>query len=448
MTFKKIVAVAALAALSLVVACSGSNGANAGSGMLPVSPGAAAPAFADGVDGTALDAANAKSPIKLSPKSLEFTAAGEAAAKSFKAFEAKYKGLFTIASTCGTNVKITPPKHKKGPDATFGVVAVKDVACHITVTDKAKNKAALSVIVRIPVPTPTPTTAPTATPTPVPTATPTTKPTATPTSKPTATPTPAAAAIVNGNFASGSLAPGWKACSFSHPGYTAPVNASPAPQGTAAQPLTATAPISASNLATFGNKVGTPPPNYNPNNNGPIPSGLTGGHAAMTGDQNSENAGAAGICQTFTVNAANHFLSFYAYEGGSEYSFGYADQEADIMDATGSTIQKTLFAEDNCFWNPGKIGATGYLGSGCIPAAFGSTSSYTDWQGGYWVQRGPYDLSAYVGKSVTLFLGVWDDSTNNTPYPDTYSNEMFVGNVQMSSSSTFPVTFNGVSRKR
>jgi hypothetical protein len=395
-------AVVALATLSLVVACSGNNGgAIPGStgAMLPVAPAAS----------FAVDPLAAKSPIKVTHKSLDFTST-TAKAETDAISETKYTGKFTLTSTCGKSVTISP-KELKGPKATITVTPVDAVSCTITVSDKAKNKAAISVVV-----------------------------------KSSATPTPPpGGSIVNGNFASGTLAPGWKACSFSHNGYTAPVNASPAPAGTAAQPLTASPAIPAGTLAQFGNKVGTPPPNYNPSFSGPIPSAI-GSDAAMTGDQNSENAGAAGICQTFTVPAATHFLSFYAYEGGSEYSFGYADQEADIMDSTGSTIQKTLFAEDNCYWDPGKIGATGYLGSGCIPASQGSTSTFTDWQGGYWVQRGPYDLTAYEGQSVTLFLGVWDDETKNTPYPDTYSNEMFVTNVQMSSSSTFPTSFAGKTR--
>jgi hypothetical protein len=424
MIAKQFAAIAALSTLSLVVACSGSNGGSGGTGsnVLPASPTSARDSgFASDSDFVA----DAKSPIKIAPKKLFFNASGTSAAKKISVSETKYKGLFKFISTCGKDVKISP-KSSKGPKTSFTVTPVGSVTCTITFSDKAKNKGTVSVLVKLATPSPSPS------PSPSPTAT------ASPTSSP-------ASGIVNGNFASGNLAPGWKACSFSHAGYAAPVQASPDPQGTAAQPTTPTTPISAADLAKFGNSVGTPPPNLNPNELGALPTGLSA-KAAMTGDQNSENTGASGICQAVTVPASAHFLSFYAYEGGSEYSFGYADQEADVMTADGTAIQKTLFAEDNCFWDPGKVGATGYLDSGCIPLQYGSTSSYTDWQGGYWVKRGPYDLSAYAGKSITLYLGVWDDSTHNTPYPDTYSNEMWVTNVQLSSSSSFPATFAGRSR--
>jgi hypothetical protein len=409
---KQLAAIAALSTLSLVVACSGGNGGGAGqtgSSMLPVTPMAA-----DSFDAN-IDIANAKSKIKLTPSKLNFTGTGKSAAKKVAISEKNYKGTFDLVSTCAKSVSMTPKK-PKGPTGSITVTPLDAVTCTITISDKAKNKATLAVSVKLP---------------------------ASPSPSPSASSSPPAAAIVNGNFASGKLSPGWTACSFVHPGYAAAVNASPAPAGTGTQNNTNTPALSAQAL-TFGNSVGTPPPNYNPSITGPtLPAGLSA-NAAMTGDQNSQQIGSSGICQTFTVPASATNLSFWAYEGGSEYAFYYADQEADVMTTDGTTIQKTLFAEDNCFWDPGKVGATGYLGSGCIPSAFGGDpNNYHDWQGGYWVQRGPYDLSAYAGKSITLFLGIWaSPSVNETsPYPDTYSQEMWVTNVQMSSSSTFPTTF-------
>jgi hypothetical protein len=408
MKSKQLAAIAALSTLSLVVACSGGSGGAGGTGgsMLPVPPMSAT----DSLD----DIANAKSKVKVTPRKLAFAATGAAAAKKITASEKNYKGVFTIVSTCGKSIKMKPKKAAKGPSGTFTVTPVDAVTCSLTISDKAKNKATVSVVVKLPS-TPTPSPSP--------------SPTASPTSSP-------AGGIVNGNFATGKLAP-WTPCSFSHPGYANPVNASPPPAGTGAQATTPTAPISLANVTKYGNSVGTPPPNYNPS--GALPTGLSS-NAAMTGDQFSEQIGASGICQTFTVPSNATYLSFWAYEGGSEYAFYFADQEADVMTADGTAIQKTLFAEDNCFWNPGHVGATGYTNNGCIPPSDGSTSSYQDFQGGAWVQRGPYNLSAYAGKSITLYLGTWSSPSVNevTPYPATYSNEMWVTNVQMSGSSTFP----------
>jgi hypothetical protein len=240
---------------------------------------------------------------------------------------------------------------------------------------------------------------------------------------------------VNGNFATGSLAP-WYACNFVRNGYAAPVNASPAPQETPTQDPSPTATIAPAALSALATVV-TPPPNLNANHTGAIPA--LGSYVALAGSTDSETSGTAGICQKIAVTSVNKYLSFYAYEGGAEYNFKYADQEADILDSTGTTLQSTLFAELNCYWDPGVLGLTGYLGSGCIPASDGSTSTYTDWQGGYWVQRGPYDLSSYAGQTVTLFIGVWDLYADAAPA--TYSNEIFVGNVQLTSSDTFPASF-------
>jgi hypothetical protein len=192
--------------------------------------------------------------------------------------------------------------------------------------------------------------------------------------------------------------------------------------------------------------VTSPPNNVNPNNPGDTPASV-GSHVALTGSANSETAGTAGICQTFTVNSVNKYLSFWAWEGGTEYKYSYGDQEADILDSTGTTLQQTLFAETNCFFDARSGGlaafpqGNGSTTQGCTPnqTTYGccaGTSTYVDWQGGYWVQRGPYDLTSYVGQTVTLFIGVWDESTSAGP--SNYFNLMFIGNVQLTSTNAFP----------
>jgi hypothetical protein len=439
MTFKHLSAAFALGALSFVVACSGQN-----TGIVP----GASSSNANTIGSPAAQAVAAKKTpppaIVLSTKTLKFDAFGPSHAKQFAASEKGYRQEIYAASTCRKAIALRPDK-AKGPRAVFDVTPVANVKCTITVHDVRKHKESLDVIIdktppsTPPSPTPTPSVKPTQTPTAKPTATPTptAAPTAMPTPVPTATPT-TMPGIVNGNFASGSLSPGWYACSFTHTSFSAPVNASPGPEASPSQTSSPTPPLATTSLATYGNIVVTPPPNLNPNATASLPAVLTGGHVAMAGDDNSENTGSSGICQTVTVSAANPYLSFWTYEGGAEYSFKYADQEADVLDSTGTTVKQTLFAELNCFWDPGTIGATGYLGSGCIPSTYGGTSKYADWQGGYWVARGPFDLSAYAGQTVTIFIGVWDYYTDNSPYPDTYGNEIFVGNVQLTNSSTFP----------
>jgi hypothetical protein len=447
MKMKHLSAFVTLVALSLVAACSSGSG-----GVVPGASGITPAGASSAATEAQSDTAAAKaSPIKLDPASLTFSLAGAMKSKRVVVTEAKYDGKFRITDTCRKHVLVSL-KDAQGPKGSIVVTPVSAIAsCTITVSDTEKNHAAVNVSIRTGViptatpstsPSPTPTSSTTATPSANPSVSPTVNPSTSPTTSPSTAPTtsPSTApgqVIANGNFSTGDLS-GWNRCSFSHAGYTAAVNPSPTPAGTGTQ--IATSPIPALTLSTYGNSVGTPPPNLNANNSGAIPAAITG-KAAMTGDQNSEESGNAGICQTFTVPAGTQYLSFYAYEGGSEYSFKYADQEADVLDSTGTTLKQTLFAEDNCFWDPGQVGATGYLNNGCIPDADGSISSHQDWQGGYWVQRGPYDLSAYAGQSITLFLGVWDEDTDNSPDPDTYSNEMWVTNVQMSSSDTFPTSY-------
>lgn len=251
--------------------------------------------------------------------------------------------------------------------------------------------------------------------------------------------------ISNGDFASGALTNsqgfGWTSCSIGHTSLTAAINPSPAPAGASMQTAAPTTPVVPPPTVT----VGTPPPNYNPNVTPTAPPAEVGSNVALTGDPQGETAGSTGICQTFVVPTGTPELTFWVYEGGSEYNFRNADQEADILDSTGTTIQQTLFAEQNCFWNPGVLGDTGYLGSGCIPSAYGGTSSYADWQGGYWTERGPFDLSTYAGQTVTLFIGVWSAATHASP--TTYGQFMFVGGVQLSAAGSGSVNVTGRSHR-
>jgi hypothetical protein len=498
MTFKHLTAFVALGALSLVVACSGGNGSviPGPSGVAPDSistaPSATPESQSDAVPDTN------KSPIEVVPRKLKFSKAGQKSAQHFFAIEPHYKGVFRIENACGKHLDVSPKK-ADGPRLKVDVSALSDIACVVTVIDDKDHRATVEVNVSIgTAPTPTPSTAPSATPSPHPsatpsphpsatpsshpTATPSSHPTATPSTHPSATPTPtrtatpsptstptpagptptpvgptptpvpptptpvptATPAIHNGNFASGTLTP-WTPCSFTHNSFSTPVNASPAPAVTPAQTSPPTAALSAP--GTYGNIVVTPPPNLNPNISATAPP--LGSYVAETGDQNSESKGSSGICQQITPDATNHFLSFWAYEAGTESSFKGADQEADILDSTGSTVQTTLFSELNCLYDPGVVGASGtFTSSKCEPAQDGGTATSFLYQGGYWVQRGPYDLSAYEGQTVTLFVGVWDYFTDVTPYPDTFGNTMFVGNVQLTSSNAFPSSFPSLKRHK
>jgi len=286
----------------------------------------------------------------------------------------------------------------------------------------------------------------------------------------TVTLTQAPVIIQNGNFSTGSLSP-WTACSFARPAYTAPTNAAPTPESVSTQytssPSPTWAPIPTATLSALAVVV-TPPPNLNPSPNPlsqPTLAPPSSGEVAFTGSQSSETPGTAGICQQFTVSASQPYLSFYVYEAGNEYQFKYDDQEADILDSTGTTVQRLLFSELNCFDVPGTLGTynppgpspTPYTNTGCEPnhttfpsyngVTFNGTSTFTDWQGGMWVPRGPYNLSAFAGQTITLFIGMFSDSTDAAgANGNKYWNGMFVGNVQMSATPTFPASIPGVRR--
>lgn len=251
--------------------------------------------------------------------------------------------------------------------------------------------------------------------------------------------------ISNGDFASGALVDshgfGWTSCSIAHTALSAAVNASPAPKSVSAQ--SATSAISPALTAA----VVQLPANWNPDHTSDaLPPGAI--NAALTGDVANETKGASGICQTFQVpsDGTATQLTFWVYELGGEYKFAYADQEADLTTGGDTPVTTTLFAEVNCFQDPtGFPTQTPATTSGCWPNSLGGDSNnYNDWQGGYWVQRGPFDLTPYVGQSVTLFIGSWDSGNDTT---GKYGNAMYVTDVQLQAAGTGSVNVTGRSHR-
>jgi hypothetical protein len=273
--------------------------------------------------------------------------------------------------------------------------------------------------------------------------------------------------IQNGTFTSstgsGTLG-AWQPCSYTRTSLTAAINPSPPPKSTDNQaPPASTTPEP--NVANYVGIV-TPPPNYNPTILGgaasSVPSyigsnvALAGGSPAPGtpgGEVASVTAGAVGICQTVTLDTTNHYLSFWVYEASGSSNFGDGDQEAVILNApNGAPLNTTtptdsyLFAELNCFMDPGSIGLSTFSkSSSCVPSAYGGTSSTANWQGGFWTLRGPYDLlsttgnGSYVmsaGTQFTLFFGTWYFETK--AFPATFGMAMFIANVQMANTSAPP----------
>jgi len=277
--------------------------------------------------------------------------------------------------------------------------------------------------------------------TPTPTPSPTPSPTPTPA---TPTPSPTPNAISNGDFETGSIAP-WYICRTGHPSLAAPIDPSPAAETPA--PSFTQAPLTAvpSLVATPG-----PDPSVvttlaaasagNPNN---APHGGT--HAALignylTGTGNAREKGVIGICQDITVPATGSpNITAWVWEGGDNGNFGNGDEEMDIFSGatwvTGTTSvagvvesgkqttanpTATLFAELNCYNNNGTSGGT-------------STTNYPDCvgqagapgiRGGQWVKKGPYDLSAYAGQSVTVMIGSVGTSNSTGYYEYLYADDV------------------------
>jgi len=282
--------------------------------------------------------------------------------------------------------------------------------------------------------------------------------------------------ITNGAFNNGLT--GWTGCSYPHTllaSYTSP---SPGPPAYAPSPWPAQSTISSGDQtgletvvssATAANFVSvTAPPmndrmNYtaeptaapgataaptDPPGVGTTPPPVLGSDVAFIGSDEATEAGELGICQTFTVSAASPYLSFWVWEGGFNYGPpDYGDQDAVLLsNSTGTgTIVQALFQEENCFQDSSPAGVEAGLGppsaydNGCDPSDDKYNNNY--WvNGGYWVQRGPYDLSGLAGQTVVFYVGQDLYKTYAASASAYHSEMMFLGNVQTSSSSAFPST--------
>lgn len=253
--------------------------------------------------------------------------------------------------------------------------------------------------------------------------------------------------VKNGAFTSGMA--NWTNCSYAHTALTAAVNEStPSPviPLPTQSPGAATAAVATTSLTGLSAQV-TPPPNDNPSPpagvTSPAPSVL-GNYVALVGTINAATVaspkGEFGICQQIVVPSSPSalYLSFWEWEGNTEYTFKDADEDAVILDSTGTTVQQTLFVENHCYADALIGQAPGQAtSSGCWPAAYGGDSGdFKDWiGGGFWTQRGPYNLSAYAGQTITLYLGNWSFFANAA---SKYANFIYVGNVQLIPSATFP----------
>jgi len=116
---------------------------------------------------------------------------------------------------------------------------------------------------------------------------------------------------------------------------------------------------------------------------------LVGNIAANPG----EESGMDGVCQQITVPTGGQ-VTLWVDEGTSETSTYNADQEADLLDSSGNTLA-TLFSEN------------------------GNTGGY---------QQRVYDVSAYAGQTVTLFVGIYG-SGSATDY-----NFIYVDDVSLAGS--------------
>jgi hypothetical protein len=126
----------------------------------------------------------------------------------------------------------------------------------------------------------------------------------------------------------------------------------------------------------------------------------SGSYDALVGNLASnpgEESGFDGVCQTVTV-PANGQLSVWVDEGTSERSTQVADQEADLLDASG-TIIATLYAEN------------------------GNTNGYVE---------KTFDLSSYGGQTVTLFFGIYGSGSSND------YNFVYVDDVSLAGGSSGP----------
>jgi hypothetical protein len=245
---------------------------------------------------------------------------------------------------------------------------------------------------------------------------------------PTPTPTPIGGtnAVANGGFETGTLTP-WFTCYVQHH-QAAEVNPYPvqSPSSfTSPTPGPDTAPLPAASQLPTDATVQTTTPSGGP---------FAGNYSALVGYSYLvsggvyRQVGASGICQNVTIPAGDPHLTLEVYEGGNNANYDRSDQEgaifatsAGLTASTNSTTTlpvQTLFAENNCYNNLAMHNTT----SDETPCNPGGVLA----NGEQWYQKGPYDLSAYAGQTVTLFLGTW----NNTGGTGTaYFNYAYFDNV-------------------
>lgn len=237
-------------------------------------------------------------------------------------------------------------------------------------------------------------------------------PTASPTASPTAAPTssPLSNLIVNGDFETGSLTP-WYTC-YAQEQQGAQVDPNPVPSPTAwASPTAGPAtPPTASPQPSTDATIQTSTPT------GGVYSGTYAalvGYSYLVSGSVFRVVGSSGICQNVAMPASGTpQLTFWVYEGGNDVEYARSDQEADVFAAsagltstnfeTNSLPVQVLFAENNCYNNLGVHDTTSDE-KPCVPV----TGSPT---GGQWRQKGPFNLSAYNGQTITIFLGTWNNT--------------------------------------
>jgi hypothetical protein len=147
----------------------------------------------------------------------------------------------------------------------------------------------------------------------------------------------------------------------------------------------------------------------------------------LVGHAGTLSKGTSGICQTVVVPSSNPQLTLWMYEGGGTYDFNEVIHLGLIFDSSSvfapivsfvpdvggtaytssNTPSTVLFAQNNCF-NTSPTGKSGDLST----CAIGGSAAF----GGQWYQKGPYDLSAYAGHSVTIMLGLWGSSDSTSFY--------------------------------
>jgi hypothetical protein len=274
----------------------------------------------------------------------------------------------------------------------------------------------------------------------------------------TPTPTPIQA-FTNGGFETGNLT-GWYTCGAPHEGYPNPVDPSPAPDPSATSAVTQSPePVPSTSASPAFQVVATvavptatvtAPATAFPSQT-MVPHGGT--YAMQVGvDQPGKTRpkGFIGVCQDVTVPAYNAQLTVYVWEGGNNGQFYNSDTEVDLYDLTGgattwttsswtndpytykitttATPDLTLMAETNCYNNLDTSGGAATNIDGCATPHPAQPPTST---GGQWWEKGPYDLSAYAGKSVTIMIGSYGSSTSAGYYEYT-----FVDDASLTGSST------------